>query len=148
VESAIKLARHATGKPNIITVQGGFHGRTIGCLSLTSSKYVYGIGYGPFMPGVARVPFPYCLRCPASKGDSCSTNPDFVCCGDPLEQLRILLKQASHPKDTAAILVEPILGEGACAGGVVPVDVASPPFWRRWLCCTAHGLLERRSQDL
>jgi len=117
VESAIKLARHATGKPNIITVQGGFHGRTIACLSVTSSKYIYGIGYGPFMPGVHRVPFPYCIRCPGNKGQNPSVDADFKCCGDPLEQVKILLKQASHPKDTAAILVEPILGEG---GYVVP----------------------------
>lgn len=121
VESAMKLARHVTGRGNIISVQGGFHGRTIGCLSVTSSKYVYGIGYGPFMPGVHRVPFPYCLRCPsASAGGNKGVQPNdaaFVCCGNPLEQLRVLLKQASHPKDTAAILVEPVLGEG---GFVIP----------------------------
>ena len=97
---------------------------------MTSSKYIYGIGYGPFMPGVHRVPFPYCVRCPSAKGDSNSTNPDFVCCGEPLEQLRVLLKQASHPKDTAAILVEPILGEGAFGA---EYDGAKHSYWAA--CC-------------
>ena len=58
VENAVKLARQATGKPNVIAFNGGFHGRSIGTLSMTSSKTVYGKGFGPFMPGVYTAPFP------------------------------------------------------------------------------------------
>ena len=58
VEAAIKLARHATKRPNVIVFQGGYHGRTIGTMSLTTSKRIYRAGYGPLMPGVHVSPFP------------------------------------------------------------------------------------------
>jgi 4-aminobutyrate aminotransferase len=62
VEAAVKLARHATGKPNIIVMQGGYHGRTIGTMGLTSSKTIYKERFGPFMPGVHVLPFPYATQ--------------------------------------------------------------------------------------
>eukprot|EP01137_Pigoraptor_chileana_P025810 Opistho-2@95861 len=64
VEASIKLARHYTGKPNIIVFQGGYHGRTIGTMSLTTSKYIYRARYGPLMPGVFVAPFPYHRQLP------------------------------------------------------------------------------------
>lgn len=82
---------------------------------MTRSKTVYGEGYGPLMPGVFSVPFPYCNQC------SISTHSDGKfgfenCCNDPILQLELLLKRESAPCDTAAIFIEPVLGEG----GYVP----------------------------
>ncbi|CAH0484968.1 unnamed protein product [Peronospora farinosa] len=109
VENAVKLARHATGKSRVISFQGGYHGRTIGTMSLTSSKTVYSAGFGPLMPGVTFVPYPYALHSPIHDDEK---NTQWC-----LEQLRIALKQQSAPRDTAAIIIESVLGEG---GYVVP----------------------------
>mmetsp|Transcript_14644 Transcript_14644/g.43983 ORF Transcript_14644/g.43983 Transcript_14644/m.43983 type:complete len:463 (+) Transcript_14644:2189-3577(+) len=108
VEGAIKLARHATGKPNIIVFQGSYHGRTIGTMSLTTSKTIYKAGFGPLMPGVFVAPFPYAKQLPRGTKDM-----NAYC----LEQVELLLKQQTDPRETAAVLLEPILGEG---GYVVP----------------------------
>ena len=62
VEGAVKLARHATGRPNVIVFQGSFHGRTVGTMSLTTSKTIYRAGYQPLMPGVFVAPYPYAYR--------------------------------------------------------------------------------------
>jgi 4-aminobutyrate aminotransferase len=116
VEAAVKLARHATKRTNIIAFQRGFHGRTVGTMSLTSSKTVYRVGYQPLMAGVFFAPYGYCYRCPKAEanperyGSNCN-------CDWPLEQVRFLLKSQTAPEETAAILVEPVLGEG---GYVVP----------------------------
>ncbi|CAI5734516.1 unnamed protein product [Hyaloperonospora brassicae] len=110
VENAVKLARHATGKSRVIAFQGGYHGRTIGTMSLTSSKTVYSAGFGPLMPGVTFVPYPYALHGPLTNDDE--KNAEWC-----LEQLRVALKQQSAPRDTAAIIIESVLGEG---GYVVP----------------------------
>ena len=64
VEACIKLARYATGRDNIIAFLGGFHGRTLGSLSLTASKAIQRRGFGPMMPGVFHAPFADCYRCP------------------------------------------------------------------------------------
>jgi 4-aminobutyrate aminotransferase len=134
VEAAVKLARHATGRTNIIAFQRGFHGRTTGTMSLTSSKTVYRVGYQPLMPGVFFAPYAYCYRCPKAEA-----NPDRYgftgCCGWALEQVRFLLKSQTAPEETAAILVEPVLGEG---GYVVP-----PASFLRGLreICDEHDIL-------
>ncbi len=62
VEGALKLARQATGRPNVIVFQGSFHGRTVATMSLTTSKTVYRAGYQPLMPGVFVAPYPYAYR--------------------------------------------------------------------------------------
>ena len=62
IEGAMKLARQASGKPNVIVFQGSFHGRTVGTMSLTTSKTIYRAGYQPLMPGVFVAPFPYAYR--------------------------------------------------------------------------------------
>jgi 4-aminobutyrate aminotransferase len=103
VEGAIKLARMATGRPNIIVFQGSFHGRTVGTMSLTTSKTVYRAGYQPLMPGVFVAPYPYALR---YGWDAEKTS---AWC---LEELELLLITQTAPFETAAILVEPVLGEG------------------------------------
>jgi len=134
VEAAVKLARHATGRTNLIAFQRGFHGRTVGTMSLTSSKTIYRVRYQPLMPGVFFAPYAYCYRCPKAEA-----NPEQYgfdrCCGWALEQVRFLLKSQTAPEETAAILVEPVLGEG---GYVVP-----PASFLRGLreICDEHDML-------
>ena len=135
IENAIKLARTATGRQTVIVFQGGFHGRTLGAASLTTAKYVYRTGFQPMMAGVHVAPFPYCHRCAvaeASGGEYSEAN----CCMDPLRQLRLLLKQQTGPSEVAAVLIEPVLGEG----GYVP---APPAFLTalRALCTDIGALL-------
>jgi 4-aminobutyrate aminotransferase len=108
VEAAIKLARHATGKPGIVVFQGSFHGRTVGTMSLTTSKTIYRLRYQPLMAGVAVAPYPYAYR----YGWPAERTAQFC-----LQELRHLLISQSDPSETAAFLVEPVLGEG---GYVVP----------------------------
>lgn len=134
VEAAVKLARHATKKQNIIVMQGSYHGRTFGTMAMTRSKTVYGQGYAPLMPGVFSVPFPYCAQCSIAKHSSGKYNFDN-CCQDPVLQLELLLKRESAPSDTAAIFIEPVLGEG----GYVP---ASKDYLRRVReICDKHNIL-------
>ena len=115
VEAAVKLARHATKKQNIIVMQGSYHGRTFGTMAMTRSKTVYGENYAPLMPGVFSVPFPYCAQCSVAKHSGGKYSFDN-CCMDPILQLELLLKRETAPSDTAAIFIEPVLGEG----GYVP----------------------------
>lgn len=115
VEAAVKLARHVTKKQNIIVMQGSYHGRTFGTMAMTRSKTIYGENYAPLMPGVFPVSFPYCAQC------SVATHSDGKygfenCCMDPVLQLELLLKRETAASDTAAIVIEPVLGEG----GYVP----------------------------
>ncbi|EWC44607.1 hypothetical protein DRE_06596 [Drechslerella stenobrocha 248] len=134
VEAALKLARAATGRQNIVVMQGSYHGRTIGTMSMTRSKTIYGAGFGPFMPGVFTSPFPYCTQCAvanASDGKLGFSN----CCMDPLHELKVLLKQQSAAADTAAIIIEPVLGEG---GYVVPPDGFLSEVRK---LCDEHGIL-------
>jgi 4-aminobutyrate aminotransferase len=115
VEAAVKLARHATKKQNIIVMQGSYHGRTFGTMAMTRSKTVYGENYAPLMPGVFSVPFPYCKQCSIAKHSDGKYGFEN-CCMDPVLQLELLLKRETAPSDTAAIFIEPVLGEG----GYVP----------------------------
>lgn len=115
VEAAVKLARHARKKQNIIVMQGSYHGRTFATMAMTRSKTIYGEGYGPLMPGVFSVPFPYCKQCSIAKSSDGKFGYEN-CCQDPVLQIELLLKRESAPSDTAAIFIEPVLGEG----GYVP----------------------------
>jgi 4-aminobutyrate aminotransferase len=115
VEAAVKLARHATKKQNIIVMQGSYHGRTFGTMAMTRSKTIYGENYAPLMPGVFSVPFPYCKQCSIAKHSDGKFGFEN-CCMDPVLQLELLLKRETAPSDTAAIFIEPVLGEG----GYVP----------------------------
>jgi 4-aminobutyrate aminotransferase len=108
VEAALKLARHATGRTNIIVFQGSFHGRTIGSVSLTTSNPIYHYKYQPLMAGVYVAPYPY----PYFYGWPAQETEDFC-----LKMLRHVLASQTAPAETAAILIEPLLGEG---GYVVP----------------------------
>lgn len=110
VEGAVKLARHATRKQNVIVFQGSFHGRTVGAMALTTSKRVYRSGYQPLMPGVCVAPYPYAYR--FGWDDEQTTR---WC----LDELDLLLHSQTGPEETAAVLIEPVLGEG---GYVVPAQ--------------------------
>ncbi len=110
VEAALKLARYHTGRNNFIAFLGAFHGRSMGSLSLTASKVVQRKGFGPLVPGVQHVPYPYCYRCPVNQRvESCRV--------ECLQQTERLFETILPAEDVAAIVVEPIQGEG---GYVVP----------------------------
>jgi 4-aminobutyrate aminotransferase len=111
VEGAVKLARAANGKPNVIVFSGSFHGRTSGTMALTTSKTIYRSGYQPLPAGVYVVPYPYAFRLGMDEEKTSQY------CLSALEE--ILVSQTS-PAETAAILIEPVLGEG----GYVPPSVS------------------------
>ncbi len=111
IEGAIKLARWSTGRDKIIAFFGSFHGRTMGALSLTARKAIQREGFGPLVPGVVHAPYPYCYRCPfGQEPDQCAVE-----CVKHIENT--LLKTIAPAAETAAIVVEPVQGEG---GYVVP----------------------------
>ena len=109
VEAALRLARHATGRTNVVVFQGSFHGRTVGAASMTTSGTKFRAGFGPLMSGVAVAPFPFAFR----YGWDESTATRFA-----LRELDYVLATQSAPAETAAFVVEPVLGEG----GYVPAN--------------------------
>lgn len=110
VENAVKFARAYTRRPAMVAFDGAFHGRTLMALSLTSKARPYKVGLGPFAPEVYRVPFAYCYRCPVGL-----SHPDCgAACAEALE--RAFTTRVS-PDETAAVIFEPVQGEG---GFVVP----------------------------
>lgn len=126
IEAALRLARHATGRTNVVVFHGSFHGRTTGALSLTTSKANLRAGLQPLMSGVAVAPFPYAYR----YGWDEETTTRFC-----LRELDYVLATYCAPEETAAILVEPVLGEG----GYVP---ATPGFLAGLReRCDRHGIL-------
>jgi len=111
IEAAMKLARYHTRRKNFIAFYNCFHGRTFGALSLTSSKTIQRKNFGPFVPGAFHTPYAYCYRCPLNLTyPSCE-----VACAQFME--KTLFKTVVEPESIAAIVVEPIQGEG---GYVVP----------------------------
>jgi 4-aminobutyrate aminotransferase len=165
VENAVKLARAFTKKQNIVVVDGGFHGRTLGTLALTTSKNVYRAGFGPLPSGVVVAPYPYCYRCPTkncneqtkadastlravslptclSGSDATVTDHPFrhflcadFCCGSWEAQWEDLFHKQTAASEVAAVLIEPILGEG---GYVVPPK-SFMQFLRKF--CTDNKIL-------
>jgi len=130
VEAAVKLARVATGRPVIISFRGGFHGRTAQTMALTTAKDVYRGAFEPLPGSVYHTKFPYCYR--ASGGPHA---PDANCSCDWEAELDLLFHQVIYPNRVAAIIVEPVLGEG---GYVVP----PPTFLPRLREITRqHGIL-------
>jgi len=130
VEAAIKMARVFTNRQNIICMQGSYHGRTFGAMAVTKSKTVYSVGVAPLMPGVFCIPYPFWHSSnlpPSTTSQTLTANS--------LYQLELLLAQQTAPSDTAAIIVEPVLGEG----GYVP----APPEFLQGLrrVCDKHGIM-------
>lgn len=131
IECALKIARYHTGRQNIIAFLGAFHGRTMGALSLTASKPQQRRRFGPFVPGVTHVPYPYAYR-------GCSGGPQeeeafALGCARYIEEK--LFKTTLPPEEVAAIFVEPIQGEGGY--------VVAPTVFMRELrkICDRHGIL-------
>ena len=111
VEGALKLARYVTGRPRFIGFLGGFHGRSMGSLSFTASKYTQQAGFFPTMPGVTHVPYPNTFRPLFAGADQGQAVLDYI--------ETVLFQNNVPPSEVAAILVEPLQGEG---GYLVPPD--------------------------
>jgi 4-aminobutyrate aminotransferase len=126
VEGAIKLARYVTGRPRYVGFLGSFHGRTMGSLAFTSSKYTQQKGFAPAMPGVTHVPYPNTYRPLFAGADQGKAVLDY---------LQMLFERNVPPSEVAAILVEPIQGEG---GYLVPPDGFLAGLRR---ICDEHGIL-------
>ena len=128
VENAVKIARHATGRPAVIALENGFHGRTLLGMTLTAKVKPYKWGFGPYAPEVYRAPDAYCYRCPLNlKFPSCN-----VACADAVEET---FKGGVAAEQVAALVAEPVQGEG---GFVTP-----PPgyFQKLEALCRKHGIL-------
>ena len=138
-EAAIKLARYHTKRPGIIAFLGAFHGRSLGSLSLTASKVVQRRGFGPFMPGVYHAPYPDTVSLQRQRGSRAPTQCLSLHRGsDPVAPVA--------PDEVAAIVVEPIQGEGGYivpppgvpAGAAGAGDAARHPAGRR-RSAVGHG---------
>lgn len=126
LEAAVKLSKQATKRTNVIVFSGSFHGRTHLTMAMTTSKTIYRVGYQPLVPGIHVAPFPYAYK----YGWEEEKTTDYC-----LKELKLLLKAQTAPEETAAIVIEPVLGEG----GYVP-----PP--KRFMqelreMCDRHGIL-------
>jgi 4-aminobutyrate aminotransferase/(S)-3-amino-2-methylpropionate transaminase len=128
VENAVKIARHFTRRQAVIAFEDGFHGRTLLSLSLTGKSKPYKAGFGPFAPEVYRMPYAYCYRCPYGL-----TYP--ACEVECANKLESMFKRHIEAEAVAAVIFEPILGEG---GFVTP-----PAEWFEVVTkiCRKHGIL-------
>jgi 4-aminobutyrate aminotransferase len=127
VEAALKLARYVTGRPRFIGFLGGFHGRTMGSLAFTASKYTQQAGFFPTMPGVTHVPYPNVYRPLFNGPDQGKAVLDYI--------ENVLFQSNVPAQDVAAILIEPIQGEG---GYLVPPDGFLKGLRE---LCDRHGIL-------
>lgn len=127
IEAAMKLARYSTGRPRYLAFYGAFHGRTFGALSLTASKTIQRRGFAPLVPGVSHAIYPNPFRNPWPGQEPGQAALDYI------EER--LFKMAVPPDEVAAIIVEPIQGEG---GYIIP-----PPNFLPGLrdICDRHGIL-------
>src|ERR1044072_7829831 len=121
VENAIKIARYATRRSAVIAFTGGFHGRTLGCIALTGKVQPYKAGFGPMLPEVFHVPFPMAYH---------GVTPE-----DSFAAIENLFKADIDPQRVAAIIIEPVQGEGG-------FYIAPPEFLRSLRAlCDKHGIL-------
>jgi 4-aminobutyrate aminotransferase/(S)-3-amino-2-methylpropionate transaminase len=125
IENAVKFARAATGRPGVVAFEGGFHGRTLLTMTMTSRYRPYKSGFGPFAPEVYRLPFPYPYRDDAGEAAG----------GRALDRIRHLFRTQIDPSSIACAVIEPQQGEG---GFVVP-----PPDFLPGLAeiCREHGIV-------
>jgi 4-aminobutyrate aminotransferase len=126
LENAIKIAKVATGRQNVIVFNGSFHGRTHATMALTTSKTIYRSGFAPLPAGIYVSPFPYAFNLGMSEEQASAY---------ALNQLEYLLASQTSPKETAAILIETVLGEGGY--------VAPPKSFMKGLreICDKHGIM-------
>jgi 4-aminobutyrate aminotransferase/(S)-3-amino-2-methylpropionate transaminase len=127
VENAVKIARYATGRSAVVTFDHAFHGRTLLAMSLTAKDMPYKQGFGPFAPDIFRLPYAYPFRCPAGQpaescGPACVTHANRE-----MERL--------GPENIAALVVEPVQGEG---GFIVPAPEFLPALKE---FCERHGIV-------
>lgn len=128
VENAVKIARYHTGRAGIIAFENAFHGRTYLGMALTSKVKPYKFGFGPTVPEIYRMPYAYCYRCPF--------HLNYPGCGVACaEHLNEFFKTHVAPEQTAAIIAEPIQGEG---GFITP---PAEYFTRLKAICEAHGIV-------
>lgn len=127
IDAALKLARRVTGRAGIIAFRGGFHGRTYGAASVTTSNLNYRTGYAPFLPGVHFAPYPSAYA--EFGGD------EEAASAAGLAALRSVFASVVSPSEVASILIEPVLGEG----GYIP----APASFLRGLraMCDEHGIM-------
>jgi 4-aminobutyrate aminotransferase len=129
IEGSLKMARHKTRRPAIISFMGSFHGRTLGAVSVSSSKVIHRKFMGPFLPEVYSAHYPYCYRCPfRMEPDECG-----IYCVTYIEEF--LFQKVVSPEEVAAIIVEPIQGEG---GYIVPPPEFLPALRK---LTQDHGIL-------
>jgi 4-aminobutyrate aminotransferase/(S)-3-amino-2-methylpropionate transaminase len=140
VENAVKIARAYTKRQAVLAFEHAFHGRTHMAMSLTSKALPYRHGFGPFAPEVYRAPFPYAYRSEARDSLAGETQARASGAGDDvatacLRSVRAIVEEQLGADQVAAIVVEPVLGEG----GVVP----APPTFLRGLraLCDSHGIV-------
>ena len=128
VENAVNLARRYTGRPVVICFEGGYHGRTLLTLSLTSKYGLFKKGFGPFAPEIVRLPMPNLYRKPAEQ-----TEEQYL--DAAIRQLETALVSQVDPSAVAAVLVETVQGEGGF--------LAVPPRFLRRIreLCTEHGMV-------
>ncbi len=127
IDGALKLARRVTGRPGIVAFRGGFHGRTWGATSVTSSNLTYRTGYEPLLPGVHLTTFPAAYR--LFDGD------DAAAVAGAMADLRTLTSTNIPAESVACVLIEPVLGEGG-------FTQAPPAFLRELRAfCDEHGIL-------
>ncbi len=128
VENAVKIARYHTKRPAIISFDNAFHGRTLLTMTLTSKIKPYKFGFGPYAPEIYHMPYAYCYRCPFGL-----SYPDCnVTCADHLKEFFI---SRVAPESTAAVIVEPIQGEG---GFITPPPEYFPKLKK---ICEDEGIL-------
>ena len=129
IEASVKLARVATGRPVIIAFRYGYHGRTAQTMALTTAKDVYRGAFEPLPGSVYHTAYPYCYRAPGGPHDPSACTCDWE------EQLDLTFHQLIYPDQVAAVIIEPVLGEG---GYLVP----PPDFLPRLREITRrHGIL-------
>ena len=126
VENSVKIAKAVTGRQNVIVFNGSFHGRTHATMALTTSKTIYRSGFAPLPSGIYVSPFPYAFNLGMTEEQA----SDYA-----LNQLEYLLASQTSPRETAAILIETILGEGGY--------IAPPKAFMKGLreICDKHGIL-------
>lgn len=127
-EGAIKLAKYVTGRPGVISFKNSFHGRTIGCVSVTGSSSAYRKYYEPLLPSVYWADYANCYRCPFGREKG-------KCAMECLSQLDTIFGKLIDPECVAAIIVEPVQGEG---GYIVP-EKAFLEGLRK--ICDKHGIM-------
>jgi 4-aminobutyrate aminotransferase/(S)-3-amino-2-methylpropionate transaminase len=125
VENSVKIAKAATGRSAVVCFENAFHGRTLMAMSLTSKLRPYKAGFGPFAPEVYRVPFPYSYRSPHGEGAGKAA----------LEEIERAFVTTVDPASVAAVIVEPVQGEG---GFVVPTAEFLPGLQA---LCRKHGIV-------